>query len=94
MSNYKEHLAEQLKDEEFKKEYDSLEIEYNIICALIKARNELGLTQKQLSKATGISQGDISRLEKGKGNPSLKTLRRLADGLGMTLNISFSPVNS
>ena len=50
------------------------------------------LTQQQLAEKTGIRQGDISKLEHGNGNPSLRTLQRLADGLGMKLNISFSPL--
>ena len=50
-----------------------------------------GLTQKELAERTGIAQGDISKLEKGNANPSLKTLKRLADGMGMTLKIAFEP---
>ena len=39
----------------------------------------------------GITQGDISRLENGNANPSLKTLQRLAEGMGMTLKLEFIP---
>lgn len=56
---------------------------------LIKARVDRELTQKDLSKLTGITQADISRLETGSANPSLNTLRRLAQGLGLRMNISF-----
>ena len=51
------------------------------------------LTQEQLSKATGIAQADISRLENGTGNPSLRTLKRLAAGMGMKLNLEFVPLH-
>ncbi len=44
----------------------------------MKARAECGLTQKELSLASGINQADISKLEREIGNPSLKTLDRLA----------------
>lgn len=47
------------------------------------------MTQKELAEKTGIYQADISKLERGIGNPSLSTLKRLADGLGMKLQIDF-----
>lgn len=56
---------------------------------LIKAREMAGMTQKQLSEATGIYQSDISKIERGLANPSLSTLKRLAKGMGMTLSIEF-----
>lgn len=62
-----------------------------IIQALIKARRASGMTQKELSKLTGIAQGDISKLEKGNANPSLRTLIRLAEGMGMQLKVEFYP---
>lgn len=45
------------------------------------------MTQKDLAAVTGITQGDISKLEQGNSNPSLKTLQRIADGLGMQLKV-------
>ncbi len=56
---------------------------------LIKARNIAGMTQKQLSESTGIYQADISKIERGLANPSLSTLKRLADGMGLKLRIEF-----
>ena len=50
-----EALNEQLKDETFKKEYEGLEPEYEIISSLIDARKSNNVTQKQLSEATGIA---------------------------------------
>ena len=51
---------------------------------------EAKLTQKDLSEKTGIYQADISKIERGIGNPSLLTLKRLADGLDMDLILDFS----
>ena len=85
MTKFNDFLNEQLKDPEFKKEYDALEPEFSIIQAIIDARKNSGMTQKDLAEKTGITQGDISRLENGSANPSLKTLQRLAEGMGMTL---------
>ena len=49
------------------------------------------MTQKQLSETTGIAQSDISKIENGSGNPIIKILKRLAEGLGMNLKIEFTP---
>ncbi|MBE5868637.1 MAG: DUF2442 domain-containing protein [Lachnospiraceae bacterium] len=57
--------------------------------SLIKARDIVGMTQKQLSESTGIYQADISKIERGLANPSLFTLKRLAEGLGLKLRIEF-----
>lgn len=87
--NFRETLNEQLKDPVFKKEYDDLELEFQVIRAIIDARKEMGLTQKQLSELTGITQADISKIENGNANPSLKTLQRLASAMGKKVKISF-----
>lgn len=89
MSDFNEFLNEQLQNPEFKAEYDSLKPEFTVIEAIIKARIETGLTQKQLSERTGISQADISRIERGTANPSLHTLQRLAEGMGRHIHIDF-----
>lgn len=94
MSDFQEYLAEQLQDEEFKKEYDALEPEFAIIQALIDARKNCGITQKELSQRTGITQADISKLENGNANPSVKTLKKLAKGLNMRLKIEFVPMTT
>jgi DNA-binding XRE family transcriptional regulator len=91
MSRFNDYLSEKMDDPEFRAEYDSLEPEFAIIQAMIEARKKLSLTQKQLSEKTGIAQADISKLENGNANPSLKTLQRLANGMGMNLKIEFIP---
>lgn len=47
-------------------------------------RNERRLTQEQLARATGISRPNLSDLERGKRELSLKSLRRLAEALNVT----------
>ena len=59
MTNFNDFLNEQMKDPEFKAEWDA--------------------------------QTDISKLERGNGNPSLRTLQRLAAGMGMRIKIEFVP---
>ena len=90
-TNFDDYLKDQLKDPEFRKEYEALLPEQTLIQAFIDARCETGLTQKQLSDLTGIAQGDICKLEKGKSNPSIRTLQKLAKGMGRVLRIEFVP---
>ena len=92
--DFQKYLDKQLENPEFRKEWESLEPEYAIMQALIDARTEAGITQTELSRRTGIAQTDISKLERGNGNPSLKTLKRLAEGLGMTLELKFKPIGT
>lgn len=91
MTNYEAFKKEMLEDPEIKAEYDMLEPEFDIIRSLIEARKSLHLTQKELSKRTGITQADISRIENGTRNPSLDMLKRLAKGMGMKLRLEFVP---
>ncbi|MCI6037173.1 MAG: helix-turn-helix domain-containing protein [Clostridiales bacterium] len=91
MSNFNDYLSQKMKDPAFKAEYDALEPEFSIIQAMIDARKASGLTQQQLAEKTGIAQADISKLENGSANPSLRTLRRLAAGMGMQLKLEFVP---
>ena len=80
-----------MKNLEFKTEYEALELEENITKAFAEARKISGITQNELSAKTRIAQGDISKLENGNANPSLRTLRRLASGMGMKIKLEFVP---
>lgn len=92
MSDFEKLLKNQLEDPEFRAEYEALEPEFAIIQAFIDARKRTGLTQRQLAEKTGIAQSNTSKLETGGGNPSLKTLQRLAAGMGTVLHIEFRPI--
>ena len=91
MSEFQEFLKEQLQDDAFKKEWEDIQPEMDVIRAMVDARISQNLTQKELAERTGINQADISKLENGTRNPSLKLLKRLADGMGMTLKLEFVP---
>ena len=52
-----------------------------------KARTEKNMSQTELSKITKIYQADISNIERGIANPSVKTLDRIAKGLGLNLKL-------
>lgn len=91
MKTLKEYKAEQMRDTEFVKEYESIQPEMDVIRAIVEARTSQNLTQKELAERTGINQADISKLENGTRNPSVNLLKRLADGMGMVLKIEFVP---
>ena len=89
--NFRETLNERMQDPAFRAEWDAQEPERQIMRAIVEGREENGMTQKQL---TGITQADISRLESGTANPSLRTLKRLAAGMGMALKLEFVPTQT
>ena len=91
MKSLKSFKEEQMKNPAFAKAYDELDPEMNVIRAIVDARTTQHLTQRELAKRTGIQQTEISRIENGSRNPSLKILQRLADGMGMVLKVSFVP---
>ena len=93
MRDFQELKRELLQDEEVRKEYEDLDPEYQLIKTMIEARKKLNITQQELSKRTGIDRTDISRIETGNANPSLRTMKRLANGLNMNLEIKFVPKN-
>ena len=91
MKTLNEMLSEEMKNDEFRKEYEAIQPELDVIRAMVDARNSVNMTQKELSERTGISQADISKIENGTRNPSLNLFKRLAEGMGMTLKIEFVP---
>ncbi len=91
MRTFDDMLAKQLQNEDFRKEYEAIQPEMDVIRAIVEARTSQNLTQKELAERTGINQADISKLENGTRNPSVNLLKRLADGMGMMLKIEFVP---
>ena len=89
MSEYKKHLNRQLENPEFAAEWERGRPEREYIKAIVAARTEHNLTQKELAEKTGIRQSNISRIENGICSPTVATLQQIADGVGKTLHIEF-----
>lgn len=89
--NWREHKKQLMKDPEFRKEYEALEPEYKLAAALIRLRLAKGLTQAQLAALLNTKQESIARLESGSSLPSLSTVKRVADVLGVELEINLRP---
>jgi DNA-binding XRE family transcriptional regulator len=74
---------------EVKEAYDDLGAEFELISSLITMREQSGLTQDQVAEKMGTKPPNISRLESGRSNPSLKTLVSYAQACGFKLNLGF-----
>ena len=83
-----------MKNPAFAAAYEEIQPEMAIIRAIVEAREASHLTQKELSERTGIAQAEISKLENGSRNPSIKLLQRLAAGMRMNLKIVFEPIST
>jgi DNA-binding XRE family transcriptional regulator len=70
-------------------ELDRAREQFSIGAKLLQHRLSAGMTQSDLAKASGVDQADISRIERGQGNPTAQTLDALAAPLGVAL--SFVP---
>ena len=79
------------KDPEFRAAYDTLEEEFSLASALIKARGDAGMTQGQVAAAMGTTQAAIARLESGRIRPTTRTLEQFAKATHTRLRISFEP---
>ena len=93
MITFDEHYAQVVAEAEAEgpaavAELRMYETSYRLAGQLIARRRELRMTQQQLAAASGIHQSEISRIESGNGNPTLKTLGALTDALGVELSIA------
>lgn len=88
--DWKTHKAELLKDPEVQKALKKNELEFQIAKAIIDARINKGLSQKDLAEKLHTKQSVISRVENAKTTPSLSFLKRLAEVLNVSLKVEFT----
>ena len=55
---------------------------------LAKTRDEMNVTQTELSKKSHIDQGDISKIERGIGNPTIAKISKLFRALGRSISLT------
>ena len=89
MSDFRKQLERELQNPEFAAEYERQQPEYECMRAIVAARMEQGITQKELAERSGIRQSNISRIESGASSPTISTLLSLAEGMGKKLHIEF-----
>jgi len=90
--DFREDLNRELKNPKFRREYERLQPEFAVIRAMIEARIKKGVTQKKLAAKLKTKQSVISRLETGRGNPTVRFLQKLAAAFDTTLEINFRPL--
>jgi len=92
--SHKDFKKQLLKNPAARLEYEKLQPEFSVIRATIEARMKKGITQKKLAAKLKTKQSVISRLETGRGNPTLSFLQRLAAAVGTRLEINFRQLAS
>lgn len=78
-----------MKDPKYREAYEALDEEFTIALAVMNARAQAGLTQEELAQKMGTTQPVVARLESGRTQPSMRTLKRLAQATDSRLFIGF-----
>jgi transcriptional regulator with XRE-family HTH domain len=91
LKSYKDVKKGFLADPEFRKEYEALGPEFELIESIIRRRMELKMSQEELATRVGTGQAVISRLESGNANPTLASLAEIAKALDADLHIELKP---
>jgi predicted transcriptional regulator len=87
MDDFTNYLNEQLKNKEFKEEWDKLELRYQFVRKLISLREESKISQAELAKKVGTTQSVISRIENGSVNIGIDMIQRIASAFGRTAEV-------
>lgn len=90
MQTFDEVLQEQLRDPEFAAEWDRTAFAREVATRIVAYRSQRGMTQRDLAKATGLTQSAIGRLELGEHTPSLGTLAKLTKATGLSFRVDVS----
>jgi ribosome-binding protein aMBF1 (putative translation factor) len=88
-TDFKAYHNKMLKNKDYKKSYDDLEVEFSIIEAMLKAQKKSGLSQQEIADKMGTSKTAISRLFNGKQLPSWQTIHKFADAIGAKPEVKF-----
>jgi len=85
-NDYKEYVK--TIDSDSSRDLSDIEEQAVIISTIIKQRNELGLSQRELARICGIPQSSVARIESFQTTPNLATLLKLLRPLGLKLTVS------
>ncbi|MBQ9016140.1 MAG: helix-turn-helix transcriptional regulator [Firmicutes bacterium] len=87
-NDYKDYVKS--IDPESKKDMEEIEELASIVGAVIKQRNQLGITQRELAALCGIPQSSVARIESFKTTPNIDTLIKIMRPLGLKLTVAQS----
>src|SRR5260221_2750931 len=91
-TNFDTCLEEQLRDPDFAERFRRAGEAWDVALQIAALREQAGLSQKDLARKLRTSQQQISRLESPSyEGHSLSMLRRVADVLGATVRVTFTP---
>lgn len=86
--NVKEEINKRIEnDAELKTAYEQTQHEYDVVKQLVKARNEMGFSQNDIAKQSGLTQQMVSRIETVDNSPTLRNFIRYADSLGLKIKL-------
>ncbi|MCL2381857.1 MAG: helix-turn-helix domain-containing protein [Treponema sp.] len=87
MITFEAHLAEKLKNPEFRKAYEEESRLLKLGLTIMEAREQHGMTQKELAQKSRVTQQQLSKIENGV-NCNLLTFIRVSSALGLDLTVS------
>ena len=87
--SFAKYLQAQLKDPEIKKYYDEYGKQLEIAYEILKLSKRTGLSQLELAKKIGTTQGNVARIESGKQNFTTEILWRIANACGRDMKVEF-----
>ena len=82
------YLEKRFQDPELRSNFEAESLRLESAVALLKAREDAGLTQRELAKRVDVPQSTIARIERG-NNTSVDTLSKIANALGKKLKVEF-----
>ncbi|MGH4010900.1 MAG: helix-turn-helix domain-containing protein [Pseudonocardiaceae bacterium] len=85
--------AEALRNPAVRAEWDRTAVAREVASRVVRYRVEHGLSQAELAAKLGVSQPYVARLESGHQSPTLATLARLAQRLGLEFHIDVTPTS-
>ena len=85
--DFQDFLNEQMKDPEFRREYEALGFESDLARAVTEAREAKGLTRKQLAKMAGVKEKAVEDFEYVNKENTINLFHKLASVLGLRLEV-------
>lgn len=89
--SHEELMSTLLEDPEIRDDWERTALARAIANQVIRYRIDNGLSQRQLAKRLGVSQGLVGRLELGEHEPRFSTLQTLSRTLGIRFTIAIYP---
>jgi len=87
--DFRNYLAEKLRNPKFKKHYDEYGKQLEIAYQILQLRKHKGMSQAELAKKIGTKQSNIARIEAGQQNFTTDTLQKIASVFKRELKIEF-----